>query len=43
MRILVLFAHPRLRQSVVQRALLAAIKGFDDVTIHDLYADYPTS
>ena len=41
MRILVLFAHPRLRQSVVQRALLAAIKGLDDITIRDLYADYP--
>ena len=41
MRILVLFAHPRLRQSVVQRAMLAAIKGLDDVTIRDLYADYP--
>ena len=41
MRILVLFAHPRLRQSVVQRAMLAAIKGLDDVTVRDLYADYP--
>ena len=41
MRILVLFAHPRLRQSVVQRAMLAAIAGLDDVTIRDLYADYP--
>ncbi|HEX7236292.1 MAG TPA: NAD(P)H-dependent oxidoreductase [Gammaproteobacteria bacterium] len=41
MRILVLFAHPRLRQSVVQRALLAAIDGLDGVTVRDLYADYP--
>jgi glutathione-regulated potassium-efflux system ancillary protein KefG len=41
MRILVLFAHPRLRQSVVQRAMLASIRGLDDVTIRDLYAVYP--
>ena len=41
MRILVLFAHPRLRQSVVQRAMLAAIQGLEDVTIRDLYAEYP--
>jgi glutathione-regulated potassium-efflux system ancillary protein KefG len=41
MRILVLFAHPRLRQSVVQRAMLAAIKGLDDVTVRDLYGVYP--
>jgi hypothetical protein len=32
MRILVLFAHPRLRQSVVQRAMLTAIAGLDGVT-----------
>ena len=41
MRILVLFAHPRLRQSVVQRAMLAAIAGLDDITVRDLYAEYP--
>ena len=41
MRILVLFAHPRLRQSIVQRALLAAISGLDGITVRDLYADYP--
>ena len=41
MRILVLFAHPRLRQSVVQRALLASIAGLDGVTVRDLYAEYP--
>jgi len=41
MRILVLFAHPRLRQSVVQRAMLAAISGLDGITVRDLYADYP--
>jgi glutathione-regulated potassium-efflux system ancillary protein KefG len=41
MRILVLFAHPRLRQSVVQRALLGAIAGLPGITVHDLYACYP--
>ena len=41
MRILVLFAHPRLRQSVVQSALLAAISGLDGITVRDLYAEYP--
>jgi glutathione-regulated potassium-efflux system ancillary protein KefG len=41
MRILVLFAHPKVRQSVVQRAMLAAIAGLDGVTVRDLYAEYP--
>ncbi len=41
MRVLVLFAHPRLRQSVVQRAMLSAIASLDGVTIRDLYAEYP--
>jgi len=41
MQILVLFAHPRLRQSIVQRALLAAISGLDGITVRDLYAEYP--
>jgi glutathione-regulated potassium-efflux system ancillary protein KefG len=41
MKILVLFAHPRLRNSVVQRAMLRAIGDIDGVTIRDLYASYP--
>ena len=41
MRILVLFAHPRLRQSVVQSAMLSAITGLEGITVRDLYADYP--
>ena len=41
MRLLVLFAHPRPRQSVVQRALLASITGLPDITVRDLYAEYP--
>jgi glutathione-regulated potassium-efflux system ancillary protein KefG len=41
MKILVLHAHPRLSASVVQRAMLRAIDGLDDVTLVDLYAEYP--
>ena len=41
MKILVLHAHPRLSSSVVQRAMLRAIEGLDDVTLVDLYAEYP--
>ena len=41
MRILVLFAHPRPRHSVVQRAMLAAISGLPGITVRDLYAEYP--
>lgn len=41
MKLLVLFAHPKVSGSVVQRAMLAAITGLEHVTIHDLYATYP--
>lgn len=41
MKVLVLFAHPRLSASVVQRALLGAIAGLDGVSLRDLYALYP--
>ena len=41
MKPLVLFAHPRLSSSVVQKAMLAAIAGLDGITVHDLYAAYP--
>ena len=40
-KILVLFAHPRLGTSIVQKAMLKAIQGLDNVTVHDLYAAYP--
>lgn len=40
-KILVLFAHPRLSTSVVQRAMLKAIDGLEKLTLHDLYAAYP--
>jgi hypothetical protein len=37
MNVLVVFAHPRLEASVVQRRLLDGIRGLDQITIHDLY------
>ena len=40
MKILILFAHPRLKTSVVQAAMLKAIGGIEGVTIRDLYALY---
>ena len=41
MRILVLFAHPKISDSIVQAQMLQAISGLEGVTIHDLYAAYP--
>lgn len=40
-RILILFAHPALEKSRVNRYLIQAIQGWDSVTIHDLYEAYP--
>jgi glutathione-regulated potassium-efflux system ancillary protein KefG len=42
-RVLVLFAHPVLERSRVNRRLVSAIRDVENVTIHDLYAVYPTS
>lgn len=41
MRILVLFAHPKMSDSIVQVKMLGAIQNLEGVTIHDLYAAYP--
>jgi glutathione-regulated potassium-efflux system ancillary protein KefG len=41
MKILILFAHPRLSGSHVQRALYDAVRDLPGVTFHDLYAAYP--
>jgi glutathione-regulated potassium-efflux system ancillary protein KefG len=41
LRILILFAHPALRKSRVQRALLAAVPRGAGITLHDLYDAYP--
>ncbi len=40
-RILILFAHPALEKSRVNRYLIEAVKGLDLVTVHDLYETYP--
>jgi glutathione-regulated potassium-efflux system ancillary protein KefG len=39
--ILILFAHPALRRSRVNRRLVDAVRGLDRVTVHDLYEAYP--
>ena len=40
-RILVLFAHPALEKSRINRRLAAAVASLPDVTFHDLYEAYP--
>jgi glutathione-regulated potassium-efflux system ancillary protein KefG len=40
-RILVLFAHPALERSRVNRRLFDAVRGLPGVTAHDLYEQYP--
>lgn len=40
-RVLVLFAHPALHRSRVQRALAKAVRDLAGVTFHDLYEAYP--
>ena len=40
-RVLILFAHPALEKSKVNRQLIEAVRGLDAVTIHDLYEAYP--
>jgi glutathione-regulated potassium-efflux system ancillary protein KefG len=40
-RILVLFAHPALEKSRVNRQLAAAVRELPGVTFHDLYEAYP--
>ena len=41
MRVLILFAHPALEKSRVNRPLAAAVRGLAGVTFHDLYEAYP--
>jgi glutathione-regulated potassium-efflux system ancillary protein KefG len=41
-QILILFAHPALEKSRVNRRLIRAVQGLDAVYIHDLYETYPT-
>jgi glutathione-regulated potassium-efflux system ancillary protein KefG len=39
--ILILFAHPRLEDSVVNKGLMASVHELPFVTFHDLYETYP--
>jgi glutathione-regulated potassium-efflux system ancillary protein KefG len=41
-RVLILFAHPVLERSRVNRRLMEAVEDLDGVTIQDLYEAYPT-
>lgn len=38
---LILFAHPALEKSRVNRSLANAVASLDGVTLHDLYEEYP--
>lgn len=40
-RVLILFAHPALQKSRVNRALADAVRNLPGVTFHDLYERYP--
>ncbi len=40
-RVLILFAHPALQKSRVNRRLVAAVQNLENVTINDLYEEYP--
>lgn len=40
-RVLILFAHPALQKSRINRHLAAAVQGMEGVTFHDLYEVYP--
>jgi glutathione-regulated potassium-efflux system ancillary protein KefG len=40
-RVLILFAHPALEKSRVNRRLVEAVRDLDGVTFHDLYEAYP--
>lgn len=40
-KILVLFAHPALHKSRVNRQLIKSIEDVEDITFHNLYEEYP--
>jgi glutathione-regulated potassium-efflux system ancillary protein KefG len=41
LRVLILFAHPAFQKSRLNRRLLSAVRGLENVTINDLYEEYP--
>ena len=40
-KVLILFAHPALEKSRVNKRLIRAAENIDNVTLHDLYEEYP--
>ncbi len=40
-KILILFAHPALQKSRINKQLIAGLKNLDGITFHDLYQRYP--
>ena len=40
-KILILFAHPAKRKSKINKALIQAVQGLENVTVNDLYSKYP--
>jgi glutathione-regulated potassium-efflux system ancillary protein KefG len=40
-KVLILFAHPALEKSRVNKRLIGAAENIDNVTLHDLYEEYP--
>jgi glutathione-regulated potassium-efflux system ancillary protein KefG len=40
-RVLIQFAHPALQKSRINRKLIAAVRTLENVTINDLYEEYP--
>jgi glutathione-regulated potassium-efflux system ancillary protein KefG len=40
-RVLIQFAHPALQKSRINRRLIAAVQNLENVTINDLYEEYP--
>ncbi|CAM2988473.1 glutathione-regulated potassium-efflux system ancillary protein KefG [Vibrio rarus] len=40
-KVLVIYAHPEPDSSVANRCMIDEIKHLDNVTVHDLYAEYP--
>ncbi len=41
-RVLILYAHPAPHKLRINRHLIASVKGLNNVTVNDLYEEYPT-
>jgi glutathione-regulated potassium-efflux system ancillary protein KefG len=40
-KILIIFAHPAIQKSVINKTLVNAVSGLDGVVVNDLYENYP--